>query len=61
MDMMDLEKMYGKIDPLKMERGYGHSDRIVHGINAGDYQRIVIAYTKGEGRLSCSFQDMRNA
>ena len=53
--MMDLEKMHADFEPPKMEGDLTVLEGIAPAAYMQDYQREVTAYTKGQGKLFCSF------
>ena len=53
--MMDLEKMHADFEPPRMEGDLTVLEGIAPAAYMQDYQREVTAYTKGQGKLFCSF------
>lgn len=54
--MTDIEKMCGKFNTPTMEGGMAVITGCAPVVTMREYQKDVIAYTKGHGRLSCSLQ-----
>ena len=54
--MTDIEKMQGSFSPPQIEVGYTVLCGSVPVACMRDYQKELIAYTKGNGRLSCTFK-----
>ncbi|MEG2374202.1 MAG: TetM/TetW/TetO/TetS family tetracycline resistance ribosomal protection protein [Niameybacter sp.] len=54
--MMDIEKMHGRFDPPHMEDGQAILTGVAPVVTMRDYQKDVIAYSKGLGRLFCSLK-----
>ncbi|MDA3731870.1 TetM/TetW/TetO/TetS family tetracycline resistance ribosomal protection protein [Niameybacter massiliensis] len=54
--MMDVEKMCGKSNPPDIEKGMAILTGTAPVVTMRDYQKEVIAYTKGHGRLFCSLK-----
>ena len=53
--MTDFERMGARFDPPKMEGESAFLSGYVSVAGLGDYSKEVISYTKGQGRLYCSF------
>ncbi len=54
--MMDMERLSGKMEPPRMEAGRAILTGVAPVATIGSYQKEVIAYTRGEGRISCHFK-----
>lgn len=54
--MTDMERLSGKIEPPHMEAGRAVLTGFAPVATIGGYQKEVIAYTRGEGRLSCTLK-----
>lgn len=54
--MADVERMQGKFDAPKQEGDMAVLEGSAPVVNMRDYQREVISYTKGRGRLVCSLK-----
>lgn len=54
--MADLQRMEAKTEPPQIEGAWAVLTGSVPVAAMGDYQRQVISYTRGRGKLSCSFQ-----
>lgn len=54
--MTDIERMHGTCGPPLIQGGTAVLEGSVSVAALGDYQREVISYTRGNGRLSCSLK-----
>lgn len=54
--MTDIERMHGNSGPPWIQGGMAVFEGSVPVASLGDYQREVISYTRGNGRLSCSLK-----
>lgn len=54
--MSDIQRMYGEVNPPRMEEGMAVLAGKAPAASMGDYQREVTAYTKGHGRLFCTLK-----
>ena len=54
--MMDIERMSGKMEPPRMEAGRAVLTGFAPVAKIGGYQKELTAYTRGEGRISCTLK-----
>ena len=54
--MTDIERMHGTFEPLSLQDGMAVFMGSAPVASMGNYQKEVVAYTKGQGRLFCSLK-----